>query len=117
MNRRNYKMNLYDIIGPVMVGPSSSHTAGAVKIGYVSRNLCQLLNMGRYRRIHTSIRQITHSHTYGGWLQASITVLGLPNSATKDAKYHASIRTQQLSQPIILALCMLFCCSILLALS
>jgi L-serine dehydratase len=32
-------MNLYDIIGPVMVGPSSSHTAGAVKIGYVSRML------------------------------------------------------------------------------
>ena len=26
-------MNLLDIIGPVMVGPSSSHTAGAVKIG------------------------------------------------------------------------------------
>jgi L-serine dehydratase, iron-sulfur-dependent, beta subunit len=39
MNRRNCKMNLYDIIGPVMVGPSSSHTAGAVKIGYVSRKL------------------------------------------------------------------------------
>lgn len=32
-------MNLYDIIGPVMVGPSSSHTAGAVKIGYVSGKL------------------------------------------------------------------------------
>lgn len=32
-------MNLFDIIGPVMVGPSSSHTAGAVKIGYVSRKL------------------------------------------------------------------------------
>ena len=32
-------MNLYDIIGSVMVGPSSSHTAGAVKIGYVSRKL------------------------------------------------------------------------------
>jgi len=29
----------FDIIGPVMVGPSSSHTAGAVKIGYVSRKL------------------------------------------------------------------------------
>ncbi len=28
-------MNLSDIIGPVMVGPSSSHTAGAVKIGNV----------------------------------------------------------------------------------
>ena len=32
-------MNLFDIMGPVMVGPSSSHTAGAVKIGYVARKL------------------------------------------------------------------------------
>ena len=32
-------MNLFDIIGPVMVGPSSSHTAGAVRIGYISRKL------------------------------------------------------------------------------
>lgn len=36
---REIKMNVFDIIGPVMVGPSSSHTAGAVKIGYVSRKL------------------------------------------------------------------------------
>lgn len=32
-------MNLFDIIGPVMVGPSSSHTAGAVRIGYVAGRL------------------------------------------------------------------------------
>lgn len=32
-------MNITDIIGPVMVGPSSSHTAGAVKIGRVGRKL------------------------------------------------------------------------------
>ena len=32
-------MNLFDIIGPVMVGPSSSHTAGAVKIGNIARKL------------------------------------------------------------------------------
>lgn len=31
-------MNLFDILGPVMVGPSSSHTAGAVRIGYISGN-------------------------------------------------------------------------------
>nr|WP_284108964.1 L-serine ammonia-lyase, iron-sulfur-dependent subunit beta [Peribacillus frigoritolerans] len=31
----------YEIIGPVMVGPSSSHTAGAVRIGNITR---QLLN-------------------------------------------------------------------------
>ena len=32
-------MNLYDILGPVMVGPSSSHTAGAVRIGLITRKL------------------------------------------------------------------------------
>ncbi|MBQ5431183.1 MAG: L-serine ammonia-lyase, iron-sulfur-dependent subunit beta [Lachnospiraceae bacterium] len=32
-------MNIFDIVGPVMVGPSSSHTAGAVKIGNVCRKL------------------------------------------------------------------------------
>lgn len=32
-------MNILDIVGPVMVGPSSSHTAGAVKIGQLSRRL------------------------------------------------------------------------------
>ncbi len=29
-------MNLFDIIGPVMIGPSSSHTAGAARIGKVA---------------------------------------------------------------------------------
>ena len=28
--------SVFDIIGPVMVGPSSSHTAGAVRIGKLS---------------------------------------------------------------------------------
>lgn len=32
-------MNLFDIIGPVMIGPSSSHTAGAARIGRVTRML------------------------------------------------------------------------------
>ncbi len=32
-------MNIFDIVGPVMVGPSSSHTAGAARIGYISRKL------------------------------------------------------------------------------
>jgi len=32
-------MNTFDIIGPVMVGPSSSHTAGAVRIGLIARKL------------------------------------------------------------------------------
>ena len=32
-------MDIFDIVGPIMVGPSSSHTAGATKIGYVAGKL------------------------------------------------------------------------------
>ena len=32
-------MDIFDLIGPIMVGPSSSHTAGAVRIGYVARKI------------------------------------------------------------------------------
>lgn len=34
-------MNIFDILGPVMVGPSSSHTAGAARIGFVAMHLLQ----------------------------------------------------------------------------
>ena len=32
-------MDVFDIIGPIMIGPSSSHTAGAVRIGRYARNI------------------------------------------------------------------------------
>ncbi len=32
-------MNVFDMIGPVMIGPSSSHTAGAARIGYIAFRL------------------------------------------------------------------------------
>lgn len=32
-------MNVFDIMGPIMIGPSSSHTAGAVRIGLITRKL------------------------------------------------------------------------------
>ena len=32
-------MNIFDIMGPIMVGPSSSHTAGAARIGRITRRL------------------------------------------------------------------------------
>jgi L-serine dehydratase len=40
--RGHYEMkyrSAFDIIGPVMIGPSSSHTAGAARIGRVARTL------------------------------------------------------------------------------
>ena len=32
-------MNIIDIIGPVMIGPSSSHTAGAVRLGLMAKSI------------------------------------------------------------------------------
>ena len=32
-------MNVFDIVGPVMIGPSSSHTAGACRLGFIARAL------------------------------------------------------------------------------
>ena len=32
-------MDIFELIGPIMVGPSSSHTAGAARIGYVARKI------------------------------------------------------------------------------
>lgn len=32
-------MNVFDIIGPIMIGPSSSHTAGAVRLGQVANKV------------------------------------------------------------------------------
>ncbi|HQL02792.1 MAG TPA: serine dehydratase beta chain, partial [Synergistales bacterium] len=31
--------SIFDILGPVMTGPSSSHTAGAVRIGLMARGI------------------------------------------------------------------------------
>ena len=34
------RFSVFDIIGPVMIGPSSSHTAGAARLGKVARTIC-----------------------------------------------------------------------------
>ena len=31
---------IFDIIGPIMIGPSSSHTAGAARLGKVAKSIC-----------------------------------------------------------------------------
>ncbi len=35
-------MDIFDIIGPIMIGPSSSHTAGAARIGKIARKILGL---------------------------------------------------------------------------
>lgn len=55
-------MNVFDIIGPVMVGPSSSHTAGAVRIGSVVRRLLGEEPVNVVIRLHGSFAQTYKGH-------------------------------------------------------
>ena len=78
-------MNIFDIIGPVLVGPSSSHTAGAAKIG----NICNKLMAEPIEKaeiyLHGSFAQTGKGHgtdkaIVGGLLGMSCDDINLPNS-------------------------------------
>lgn len=55
-------MNVFDIIGPVMIGPSSSHTAGAVRLGRISRALLGKEPVRAEIQLHGSFAQTYHGH-------------------------------------------------------
>ena len=55
-------MNLFDILGPVMVGPSSSHTAGGEGVNKVTYR-CRHV---RYTEGDCAWRPCNHSHGAGG---------------------------------------------------
>lgn len=55
-------MSLFDIIGPVMVGPSSSHTAGAVRIGLMARKLLKEKPVKGELLLHGSFAKTGQGH-------------------------------------------------------
>ncbi len=55
-------MNIFDILGPVMVGPSSSHTAGAVRIGLIARQLLGETPAKAEIYLHGSFADTGHGH-------------------------------------------------------
>ena len=55
-------MNIFDILGPVMVGPSSSHTAGAVRIGLIARQLLGSTPEKAEIYFHGSFADTGHGH-------------------------------------------------------
>ena len=55
-------MDVFDIIGPVMVGPSSSHTAGATRIGKIARNLLGEEPVEATIELHGSFAQTYRGH-------------------------------------------------------
>jgi len=78
-------MNLFDILGPVMVGPSSSHTAGAVRIGKMARSLLGQQPVKAQLLLHGSFASTGEGH---GTHQALIA--GLLGLAPDDIRVPAS---------------------------
>lgn len=78
-------MNAFDIIGPVMVGPSSSHTAGAVRIGLAAREL--LGSQPREAAIHL---HGSFARTYRGHGTDKAILAGLLGFAPDDGRIRMS---------------------------
>ncbi len=55
-------VSLLDIIGPVMVGPSSSHTAGACRIGLLARGLVRGTPQSARIELHGSFARTGEGH-------------------------------------------------------
>ena len=55
-------MNILDIIGPVMIGPSSSHTAGACRLGLLARGILGQEPMAAELLLHGSFARTYRGH-------------------------------------------------------
>lgn len=84
-NRLKYK-SVFDIIGPIMVGPSSSHTAGAARIGRVARKL-----FGRMPLRAEIVFYGSFAKTYQGHGSDVATVAGILDFDTSDLRLKNSL--------------------------
>lgn len=79
--------SVFDIIGPIMVGPSSSHTAGAAKIGRLARSI-----FGRQpKKVHIFLYG-SFAETYKGHATDVALVAGLLDFDTNDARLPRSLQ-------------------------
>lgn len=78
-------LGIRDIIGPIMVGPSSSHTAGALRIASMARNLLSGEPVKAAFTLYGSFSQ-----TYRGHGTDKALVAGLLGMATDDARVRTS---------------------------
>jgi len=83
---RGYEMNVFDIIGPVMVGPSSSHTAGVVRIGRIARKLLGEMPVDVTVKLHGSFAK-----TYKGHGTDKAVLAGLMGMGIDDIRIRQSL--------------------------
>ena len=79
-------MNVFDILGPVMIGPSSSHTAGAARIGLVTRALLGKTPVKAHIFLHGSFAK-----TYKGHGTDKAIVAGILGMKTDDERIRFSL--------------------------
>lgn len=79
--------SVFDIIGPVMVGPSSSHTAGAARIGRVARSF-----FGRQPKKAVITFYGSFAKTYKGHGSDVATVAGILGFDTFDLRLKDSLQ-------------------------
>ena len=80
--------SVFDIIGPVMIGPSSSHTAGAARIGRAARHL--LGREPKYAHVHL---YGSFAKTYKGHGTDVAIIGGLLDYETDDTRISEALKT------------------------
>jgi len=79
------KSSVFDMIGPIMIGPSSSHTAGVVKIGRAAVGLLGSIPIKAEITFYNSF-----ARTYEGHGSDRAIIAGLLNFKTDDARIKTS---------------------------
>lgn len=82
-------MNVFDIIGPIMIGPSSSHTAGAARLGYVARKILGEPPVRAEIRLSGSFAQTFRGHGTDKALIAGILGFHPDDIRVRDSFEHA----------------------------
>ena len=80
------KSSVFDMIGPVMIGPSSSHTAGVVRIGNAARNI-----FGEQPESATITFYNSFARTYEGHGSDRAVVAGLLGYSTDDERIKTAL--------------------------
>lgn len=76
--------SIIDIISPVMVGPSSSHTAGAVRLGLLAKNIYNEIPDKVVFKLYNSYAQTGKGHGTDKGLLAGVLGLSVDDVQIKD---------------------------------
>jgi L-serine dehydratase len=78
-------MHVFDIIGPIMIGPSSSHTAGAARIGRVARRRLGEAPVRADIALHGSFASTFRGHGTDRAIAAGLMDMGVDDPRLRDA--------------------------------